>query len=222
MTRNYGEVPSPFLSLSAIVGGFIFLFWVTTELQSFLGSSPRTILHLQPGSIDFAGIANDESFRTGTTGSVTRGEIFSDLPPVPRRRLGGGGGSTTTISDPDDISTAPTFRLALLRPFAPHDATDLVESFVEWNQFIPCATGSTGGTLRYDADLILSISQTFSAYLSVKEMVDSLVDSARGQSFLNDSSFGNCFGAVHVIEANIPPNVDRYGVSSSDQTDPLW
>lgn len=225
--RKDGTFFSSFLLLSATVGGIIVLFWATTQLLADLDSSLWTILHLKPDAIDSAGFANASSFPNGITHSAARGEIVSRLPSAPRRRLGGGD-STTTTSDPGDISTAPTFRLALLRPFAPHDATDLVESFIEWNQFIPCDTddwfgsGSAGGNLRYDADLIFSISQTFSSFLSVKEMIDSLVDNARGQSLLNDNSWGNCFDSVHVIEANITPDVDRYGVSSSDQTDPLW
>ena len=227
MNRNHGKVSSPYFSISAIEGGFIFLSWVTTALLFFLEWSPRrTISHLQPGAIDFAGVANDESFPKGTTGFAARGEMFLDQPPSSRRRLGEG--STRRIPDADDISTTPTFRLALLRPFAPDDAADLVESFAQWDKFLPCDTdawirpGSTDDTLRYDADLILSISQTFSSHLPVKEMIDRLVNDDIGQQFLDNSSWGNCFGAIHMIEADISPNSDRYGVSSSDQSDPLW
>ena len=208
--RNQGAFFSSFLFLSAIVGGIIVLVWATT----------------QSDATDSAGIANDESFPTGTTGFAARGEMFSDLPPASRRRLAEG--SMRLIPDADDISTTPTFRLALLRPFAPHDAADLVESFVQWNKFLPCDAdawirpGSTNDTLRYDADLILSISQTFSSHLPVKEMIDRLVSDDIGQQFLDNSSWSNCFGAIHMIEADISPNFDRYGVSSSDQSDPLW
>ena len=114
--RNQGAFFSSFLLLSAIVGEIIVLVWATT----------------QSDATDSAGIANDESFPTGTTGFAARGEMFLDLPPASRRRLGEG--STRRIPDADDISTTPTFRLALLRPFAPHDAADLAESFVQWNK----------------------------------------------------------------------------------------
>ena len=224
--RNHGTVPSSFLSLSAIVGGFIFLFFAFTELLSFLESSHQNTVHLQPGAIDFAGIANDESFPTGTTGTAARGETVSDLPPAPRRRLGGV--STRSVPGADYSSTTSTFRIAILRPFAPTDVTDLVESFVEWNKFIPCDTnawfrsGSKGSAVRYEADLILSISQTFSSHPPVKDVIDRLVDDEPGLSFFDDPSWGSCFGSIHVVEADITADVDLYGVSSSDQTNPLW
>ena len=220
--KKHGAFFSSFLWLSVTVGGIMVLVWAITPLLAASDSSLWTSLHLKSDPIDSVGVSNAASFPNGPIAHpIAHKEISSDLSAPPRRRLGEG--STRRIPGANNISTTQTFRLALFRPFAPHDATDLVESFEEWNKFIPCDNDAWFRS-RYDTDLILSISQTFSSHPRVKEMIDRLMNGADaiGSPFLNGSSWRKCFNSVRIIEAKIKPDVDRYGVSSSDQTDPLW
>lgn len=93
----------------------------------------------------------------------------------------------------------------------------------------PCDTdtknfpsGSTGSSAKYQADLFLSISQTFSVHPEVKEIISRLVNDTGRLSLLEYSSWDVCFGSIRLIEAGVSPDIDRYGVSSPDQTDNLW
>ena len=169
--------------------------------------------------------SRDSSF--ARTGFVASPGIVSNPLPAPRRRLGER--SIFPISGANDANAKTPFRLALLRPFAPHDASDLVESFAEWKKLTPCDTdtkkfpsGSTGSSAKYQADLFLSISQTFSVHPEVKEIISRLVNDTGRLSLLEYSSWDVCFGSIRLIEAGVSPDIDRYGVSSPDQTDNLW
>ena len=215
-TRKYGKSPSTCLRLSAILGGIAILCWSTIQLFLISKSSLRSIAHLHLGAIDdMATTSYEASFaRTGFPG------IVSNPLPAPRRRLGER--STFPISGVNDANARTPFRLALLRPFAPHDASDLVESFAEWEKLTPCDTDTKfpSGTTdsfgaKYHADLFLCISQTFSLHPEVKESISMLVNETV-------PSWDVCFGSIRLIEAGVSPDIDRYGVSSPDQTDNLW
>ena len=224
-TRKYGKSSSMCLRLSAVLVGTVILCWSTIQLFLISKSSLRSIAHLHLGAIGDMAITYEASF--ARTGFVASPGIVSNPLPAPRRRLGER--SIFPISGANDANAETPFRLALLRPFAPRDASDLVESFAEWEKLTPCDTdtkfpsGTTDSSgAKYHADLFLSISQTFSLHPEVKESIGMLVNETGGLSFLEHSSWDVCFGSIRLIEADVSPDIDRYGVSSPDQTDNLW
>ena len=106
-------------------------------------------------------------------------------------------------------------RLAVVRPFAPFSASEIVESFNEWDTHWPCT--STPSTSRdndeddepeYDVDLILSYSQTYDAAAADSPATEAMTSLQK--KFDRNQGWNHCFTSLHHIEAAIPTHMDLY------------
>ena len=103
-------------------------------------------------------------------------------------------------------------RLALVRPFGPHDAHSLVRSFDLWSTYWPC----TARNDEYDVDLVLSYSRHVDeegeGTSSENDVLAThAVDEIRSK-MLGDqkSGWGECFTGLRIIEAGLDERSDHY------------
>lgn len=101
-------------------------------------------------------------------------------------------------------------RLAVVRPFAPFSADEIVDSFASWDTLWPCVSANDDGNdeSEYDVDLILSYSQTYDAAAADSAAIEAMTGLQK--KFDRNRGWNHCFESLHHIEAAIPTHMDLY------------
>ena len=101
-------------------------------------------------------------------------------------------------------------RLAVVRPFAPFSANEIVDSFNSWDTHWPCASSADDESdeSEYDVDLILSYSQTYDTAEADSPAVEAMTSLQK--KFDRNQGWNHCFTSLHHIEAAIPTHMDLY------------
>lgn len=99
-------------------------------------------------------------------------------------------------------------RLAVVRPFAPFSAAEIVDSFGSWDTYWPCYESDENDESEYDVDLILSYSQTYEAEAADSPAVEAMTSLQK--KFDRNQGWNHCFASLHHIEGAIPPHMDLY------------
>ena len=101
-------------------------------------------------------------------------------------------------------------RLAVVRPFAPFSADEIVDSFASWDTLWPCVSANDDGNdeSEYDVDLILSYSQTYDAAAADSPAIEAMTGLQK--KFDRNQGWNHCFTSLHHIEAAIPTHMDLY------------
>ena len=110
------------------------------------------------------------------------------------------------------LPTQALQRLAIVRPFAPKDQSQLLTSFDLWNMYLPCSTGDAAP--KVEVDLYLCFSQTMSSNPTAEATVQALVTEFHAQS----QPWHSCFDNVYGVSTRLLPSEDRYITSADNGT----
>eukprot|EP00638_Chattonella_subsalsa_P009021 CAMPEP_0117750440 /NCGR_PEP_ID=MMETSP0947-20121206/10374_1 /TAXON_ID=44440 /ORGANISM="Chattonella subsalsa, Strain CCMP2191" /LENGTH=1159 /DNA_ID=CAMNT_0005568617 /DNA_START=188 /DNA_END=3664 /DNA_ORIENTATION=+ len=91
----------------------------------------------------------------------------------------------------------PASNFAIIRPFAASDYVSLLNSFDEWNSFIPCNSSET-----VHADIFLVFSQNIDEYPTIRSSVEDFL--SRSDDWMH------CFNSINAVSANISLVDDVY------------
>mmetsp|Transcript_27572 Transcript_27572/g.66274 ORF Transcript_27572/g.66274 Transcript_27572/m.66274 type:complete len:986 (-) Transcript_27572:1744-4701(-) len=112
----------------------------------------------------------------------------------------------TAEETPQSTFGAAGGSIAIVRPFAPHDAQELYLSFQEWDKYFPCEIDPANASqLVPKMDLVLSFSQT----LSDHPETDLVVQKTK-EVFDAKQGWSRCFRNLIIHEAHIHHSQDIY------------
>ena len=126
-----------------------------------------------------------------------------------------------TAASSGAVTPQPRKRLAVVRPYAPLSAEEIIDSFNTWDTNWPCTSNAFGddeeggnnninsdNEPEYDVDLILSYSQTYESSAADSPVLEAMT--SLQNKFDRNGGWNFCFSSLHHIEAAIPPSMDLY------------
>ena len=122
----------------------------------------------------------------------------------------------------DERKKKRIIRLALLRPFGTEQISSISDSFVDWNNYLPCdLKHKNNSDEEVIVDIFLSFSQSYGNNLNAQASAEKMLGLFLSNRNTEKEGWARCFRNIHLIEANIPPSKDLY-LPTEANTNELW
>jgi len=122
----------------------------------------------------------------------------------------------------DERKKKRIIRLALLRPFGTEQISSISDSFVDWNNYLPCdLKHKNNSDEEVIVDIFLSFSQSYEKNFNAQASAEKMLGLFLSNRNTEKEGWARCFRNIHLIEANIPPSKDLY-LPTEANTNELW